>query len=73
MVFPGFGSPPNDLKVWLDQIAVICLSEDFQKLKAELELFYKEADPAQADVKAFADALYAFLHEQEEKIGTSAV
>ncbi|MDI6632403.1 MAG: hypothetical protein AB1507_01840 [Bacillota bacterium] len=73
MAFWGFGFDPNALKVWLDQIALICLSEDFQKLKAELELLYREADPAQADVKAFADALYAFLSEQEENLGTSAV
>lgn len=57
---------PAEFKGWLDQIAVICLSEEFQRLRAELESFYRSSDPAKASVRAFADALYAFLSEAEE-------
>lgn len=64
---------PTDFQVWLNQIAIICLSEDFQKLKTELESFYREADPSKAGVKAFADALYAFLTECEDTTTTSFV
>ncbi|MEW6182545.1 MAG: hypothetical protein AB1500_05115 [Bacillota bacterium] len=65
---------PNavDLRIWLDQIALICLSKEFQKLKNELESFYGEVNVPQADVTAFADALYTFLTEYEEAALTSS-
>jgi hypothetical protein len=71
MVFSGL-APTGNLRVWLDQIALICLSEEFQKLKAELESFYKEVNLSDACVMAFADALYAFLTEHEEATVTAA-
>lgn len=69
----GFSSlaPASDLRIWLDQIALICLSEEFQKLKAELESFYKEVNLSEACVMAFADALYTFLTEYEEATVTT--
>lgn len=68
------GLAPNvfDLRIWLDQIASICLSKEFQKLRNELESFYGEVNVPQADVTAFADALYAFLTEHEEVEMTSS-
>ena len=66
MELAGAAQKLVDFKVWLDQIAIICLSEEFQRLRAELEFLYKRSDPAGASVKAFADALYAFLSEAEE-------
>ncbi|MEW6448235.1 MAG: hypothetical protein AB1426_09110 [Bacillota bacterium] len=71
MVCSDLAPKLTDFQVWLNQIAIICLSEDFQRLKAELESFYREADPSKAGVKAFADALYAFLTECEDTVATS--
>jgi phytoene/squalene synthetase len=62
----GLASNTPDLRIWLDQIALICLSEEFHKLKAELESIYREVNFPEAGVAAFADALYAFLTEHEE-------
>jgi hypothetical protein len=64
--FTGLASDTADLRTWLDQIALICLSEEFQRLKAELESIYREVNFPEAGVTAFADALYAFLTEHEE-------
>jgi len=63
---------PGDFRIWLDQIAVICLSEEFQQLRTELESFYKSFDPSDAEVKAFADALYVLLNEFEESAARPA-
>ncbi|MGQ9513074.1 hypothetical protein [Thermodesulfitimonas sp.] len=72
MELAGAAQKPAEFKIWLDQIAVICLSEEFQRLRAELESFYESSDPAGASVKAFADALYTFLSESEENIARPA-
>ncbi|WP_334111321.1 hypothetical protein [Thermodesulfitimonas autotrophica] len=72
MELTGVAQKLADFKIWLDQIAVICLSEEFQRLRAELESFYKRSDPAGASVKAFADALYTFLSEAEESAARPA-
>ncbi|RJX20044.1 MAG: hypothetical protein C4570_04490 [Ammonifex sp.] len=66
MNFTGLAPNAANLRIWLDQIALICLSEEFQKLKAELESIYQEVNFPEAGVTAFADALYAFLTEHEE-------
>ncbi|HIE13378.1 MAG TPA: hypothetical protein EYP63_08150 [Desulfotomaculum sp.] len=73
MVRLDLAQRPADIQVWLNQIAVICLSEDFQRLKDELELYYRQADPSRAGIKAFADALYAFLTEYEDTGAASFV
>ncbi len=55
------------MKKWLNHIALICLSEDFQNLKRELEQIYQQADIEEdAQITAFQDALYAFLAQEED-------
>ncbi|MFZ5591260.1 MAG: hypothetical protein ACOY81_05595 [Bacillota bacterium] len=66
MALPRLASSEEEIKEWLGQIAVICLSEDFQSLRWELEAIYQKANVADAGVAAFQDALYAFLAQAEE-------
>jgi len=67
--FPKYDLSEDEMKKWIDQIAVICLSDDFQRLKDELEALYRASgigDSAEeARMCAFSDALYAFLAEKE--------
>jgi len=41
---PKFDFPDEEIKKWLYHIALICLSEDFQALKRELETIYLHSD-----------------------------
>lgn len=67
--FPKYDVSEDEIKKWLDQIAVICLSDDFQRLKDELEALYRASgvgeSAEEARMCAFSDALYAFLAEKE--------
>lgn len=69
MGFPNYDLSEDEMKKWIDRIAVICLSEEFQRLKDELEALYRASgigDSAdEARMCAFSDALYAFLAEKE--------
>lgn len=67
--FPKYDLPEEEIKKWIDYIAIICLSEEFQRLKGELESLYLFLGIAvgaeEAQITAFSDALYAFLAEKE--------
>lgn len=69
MGFPKYDFSEHEMKKWLDHIALICLSEEFQRLKDELERLYLKSringDTEKARQSAFSDALYAFLAEKE--------
>lgn len=58
--------PDEEVKIWLNHIALICLSEEFQNLKRELEEIYKNANMDNVRLIAFQDALYAFFAQEEE-------
>ena len=61
--------PEAEIKKWLKHIALICLSEDFQNLKKELEKIYQQSDIEEdAQIAAFQDALYAFLAQEEDDL-----
>ncbi|MDI6709367.1 MAG: hypothetical protein QMC81_01985 [Thermoanaerobacterales bacterium] len=47
-----------------DDIAVICLSEGFLRLREELETIYASACQSNVSRTAFSDALFAFLAEK---------
>lgn len=66
MVVPKFDSPEEEIKKWLNHIALICLSEEFQDLKKELEMLYSQSNLENSRLTAFQDALYAFLAQEEE-------
>lgn len=66
MGVPRFDSPEEEIKKWLNHIALICLSEDFQQLKQELEQIYRQAQVENYILAAFEDALYAFLAQEED-------
>ncbi|SFR01740.1 hypothetical protein [Desulfoscipio geothermicus] len=68
MGVPKFDSPEEEIKKWLNHIALICLSEDFQDLKKELEKIYMQSDVENVQVAAFQDALYAFLAQEEDEL-----
>lgn len=59
----------EELRKVLNRIAVICLSEEFQRLKQELEDIYRSSNVDNAPLAALSDALYAFLAEQEDEYG----
>jgi hypothetical protein len=67
--FPKYDFSEDEMKKWIDHIAFICLSEEFQRLKDELEMLYlassADTDTEEAKLNAFSDALYAFLAEKE--------
>lgn len=68
MGVPKFNAPEEDIKKWLNHIALICLSEDFQNLKKELETIYFQSDVENVQLLAFQDALYAFLAQEEDEV-----
>lgn len=68
MGVPKFDSPEEEIKKWLNQIALICLSEDFQNLKKELEKLYLQSNVENVQITAFQDALYAFLAQEEDEL-----
>ena len=56
----------EDMEKFLSHIAMICLSEEFQSLKMELEAIYSQSNIENAGITAFQDALYAFLAQEED-------
>jgi len=64
---PRFDSPEEEIKKWLNYIAVICLSEEFQSLKKELESIYLRSNMEDVQLTAFQDALYAFLSQEVDE------
>ncbi|NLI11972.1 hypothetical protein [Pelotomaculum propionicicum] len=67
MGIPKFDFPEEQVKKWLNQIAFICLSEEFQSLKKELETIYLESNVENVRLTAFQDALYAFLNQDDDE------
>jgi hypothetical protein len=59
--------PEEEIKNLLNHIAMICLSEEFQVLKKELETIYLQANMENVRLTAFQDALYAFLAQDEDE------
>jgi hypothetical protein len=72
MGVPKLDSPEEEIKRWVNHIALICLSEDFQTLKKELETVYKRSDIEDFRTMAFQDALYAFLAQEEENLSINS-
>jgi uncharacterized membrane protein YqiK len=69
---PKLDSPEEEIKRWVNHIALICLSEEFQTLKKELETIYSKSNIEDFTTMAFQDALYAFLAQEEENISISS-
>lgn len=68
MGVPKCDSPEEEIKRWLNHIALICLSEEFQSLKRELESLYVKSNMDNVRITAFQDALYAFLAQHEDDV-----
>lgn len=66
MGVPRLDSPDEEIKKWLNHIALICLSEEFQELKKELEQIYRQSEVENYTLAAFVDALYAFVAQEED-------
>ncbi|MCL6635351.1 MAG: hypothetical protein K6T29_06220 [Peptococcaceae bacterium] len=66
MGVPKFDSTEEEIRKWLNHIAMICLSEEFQSLKRELEAIYRQSNMENYRLTAFQDALYAFLSQEED-------
>lgn len=66
MAVPNYNSPDDEIKRWLNHIASICLSEDFQILKKELETQYVKSNMDNVRLVAFQDALFAFLAQNDD-------
>jgi len=64
---PRYDSPEEEIKKFLSHIALICLSEEFQSLKLELETIYNQSHVENVRLTAFQDALYAFLAQEENE------
>ncbi len=69
MAFHDADSPDEKLKLIVQQISKICLSEEFQVLQQELEAMYVRCKVANSRAMAFQDALYSLLVQNE--LGTS--
>ncbi len=67
MGIPKFDFPDEEIKKWLNYIALICLSEEFKSLKKELETIYLQSDVENVQLVAFQDALYAFLNQDDDE------
>ncbi|MTI82848.1 MAG: hypothetical protein FH756_02895 [Firmicutes bacterium] len=72
MGVPKFDLPDEDIKKWLNHIALICLSDEFQKLKTELESMYGQYNMEDVGLTAFQDALYTFLAEEDDERTTQS-
>lgn len=68
MGFPRFDSAEEEIKKWVRSIALICLSQEFQELRNELERIYLQEKVEEPAIAAFQDALYAFLAQEEEDL-----
>ncbi|MBE3585627.1 MULTISPECIES: hypothetical protein [Desulfofundulus] len=68
MGIPRPGFQDEEIKRWLNHIALICLSEEFQELKKELEQIYRQSEVENYALAAFVDALYAFVAQEEENL-----
>ncbi|HHW44167.1 MAG: hypothetical protein IMW93_00835 [Thermoanaerobacteraceae bacterium] len=66
MGVPRFDSSEEEIREWLNHIALICLSAEFQELKKELERIYRCSNVENCTLVAFQDALYAFLAQEED-------
>ncbi|WP_041274582.1 hypothetical protein [Desulforamulus reducens] len=66
MGYPKIDTPDEEVKRWLNHIALICVSEEFQSLKRELESLYVRSNMDNVRITAFQDALYAFLAQEED-------
>jgi len=64
---PKFDFNEEEIKKWLNHIALICLSEEFQTLKTELETIYCQSNVENFRLTAFQDALYAFIAQEEDE------
>lgn len=64
---PKFESPEEEIKKLLSHIALICLSDEFQSLKLELETIYNQSNIENVRLTAFQDALYAFLAQEDHE------
>lgn len=71
MVIPKSDSPEEEMKKWLNHIAIICLSEEFQELRKELETIYSQSNGDKFRIMAFQDALFVFLSQEEENLAVS--
>ncbi|MEG6615714.1 hypothetical protein V6C27_04640 [Peptococcaceae bacterium 1198_IL3148] len=69
MGVPKCDSPDEEIKLWLNHIALICLSDEFQSLKRELETQYVKSNMDNVRLVAFQDALFAFLAQNDEEFG----
>ena len=67
MGIPKFDFPEEEIKKWLNHIALICLSDEFQSLKKELESIYLKSNVENVRLTAFQDALYAFLNQDDDE------
>jgi len=69
--YPKYDTPEEEVKRWLNHIALICVSEEFQSLKRELESLYIKSNMDNVRITAFQDALYAFLVQEEDEYRVS--
>ncbi|MEG3070591.1 MAG: hypothetical protein HQP61_00610 [Peptococcaceae bacterium] len=67
MGIPKHDFPDEEIKKWINHISLICLSEEFQSLKKELETIYLQANMKNVQLVAFQDALYAFLNQGKDE------
>ena len=66
MIKTKAGSYDEEMKKLIGQIAEVCLSEEFQSLRQELEMLYFNSGMENALVAAFQDALITMLAQREE-------
>lgn len=65
MVIPKIDPRDEEFKQIVQQITVICLSEEFANLRLELETIYAKSEPDNALQAAFQDALYSILAQED--------
>ncbi len=62
----------QNLKLVVQQISQICLSEEFLALTRELETLYSRNQTERASILAFQDALYALIAQKEIELSNQA-
>lgn len=65
MTVPLVDERHQELRLIVQMVALICMSEEFSSLRKELESLYLKLGNEPASVLAFQDALYSLMAQEE--------
>ncbi len=67
-VVPILAEQDDDIKNIVEIVAEVCLSKEFDVLRAELKRLYSESGSEDVEVSAFKDALFVLLLQSDYRL-----